>query len=56
MQNLYKDRYLLLIGKNFLSHLNELTKINIKVYLSLSFLQKKREDYNDNEYNADTFT
>ena len=68
MQNLHYETYPLLISKNFLSHLNELTKMSIKIYLSLSFLQKKRGGhfeashseiscncFNDNKYNSDEF-
>ncbi len=68
MQNLHYETYTLLISKNFLSHLNELTKMSIKVYLSLSFLQKKRggcfeashseiscNSFSDTEYNPEVF-
>jgi hypothetical protein len=33
------------ISKQFLTHLNELTKMAIKVYLSLVFLKQKRGDF-----------
>ena len=36
------ETYPLLISKNFLKEMNKLTKMSIKVYLSLSFIQKKR--------------
>ena len=39
------ETYPLLISKNFLKEMNNLTKMSIKVYLSLSFLQKKKGGY-----------
>lgn len=33
------------ISKQFLTHLNELTKMAIKVYLSLVFIKQKRGDW-----------
>lgn len=33
------------ISKNFLKHINELTKMSIKVYISLVYLKHKRGDY-----------
>jgi len=33
------------ISKQFLKHLNQLTKMAIKVYLSLAFLKQKRGDW-----------
>lgn len=33
------------ISENFLTHINELTKMSIKVYLSLVYLKHKRGNY-----------
>ena len=39
------ELYNLQISKQFLRHINELTKMSIKVYLSLVYLKYKRGDY-----------
>jgi len=62
------ETYPLLISKNFLKEMNKLTKMSIKVYLSLSFIQKKRgghfeashreisiNTFNDDYYSNDWF-
>lgn len=43
--------YPLLISESFLHKLNKLSKMSIKVYLSLSYLQKKRGGYFEASHN-----
>lgn len=54
-----QQTYPLHISKTFLKEMNNLTKMSIKVYLSLCFLQKKRGGYfeaSHNEISSNSFS
>jgi len=54
-----KNIFHLYVNKKFLSELNNLTKMSIKVYISLAFLQYKRGGYftaSHSEISGNTFT
>ena len=44
-ENVNEEIYNLQISKQFLKHINGLTKMSIKVYLSLTYLKHKRGEF-----------